>query len=214
MNQSARPSQSSQGSSNLPTQPTAPPTATLPTAPCIPFLCYECGKTGHGINECADMLDLLSKGIGKKNDTGCFVMSNGSRIMQSREEPIATAVHCTIPKSNLLTTTSFMFIAEVADSDSDSDKKHVYIVDHPDRVSKEKCKQIFDGVYIPPRPDWAKAIKKKKKEEEKPVVPTIAPAPSKPHIFDIAQPIFDPTNDNVIMEDTSQTAKKNPPANK
>ncbi|KAF7789824.1 hypothetical protein EIP86_000770, partial [Pleurotus ostreatoroseus] len=61
--------------------------------------CYGCGGSGHIMEFCPKIKDLLDKGIVKRDDAGRYVMQNSSRIWRrGPDEPLATAAMKQVPR--------------------------------------------------------------------------------------------------------------------
>ena len=131
----------------------------------FPMTCYGCGEQGHHMNSCPKITDLVLKGVLKKDGNNKLVFADGSNIQRQRDETILHAVQRTTNQTNYVTYSAH--IVEVHtdySSNSDSDNPNfIFPAERPPKKNKEARKTRFEGVFLPPKPAWAKG-----KEAEKP----------------------------------------------
>ncbi|KDQ63995.1 hypothetical protein JAAARDRAFT_116940, partial [Jaapia argillacea MUCL 33604] len=118
--------------------------------------CFRCNQSGHMMNTCPELTELLTKGIVTKDEAGRIMMMDGTRICQEDGESIVAAVEQMKPSVNFI---SYSLGADKADktgdkSDDEGDKMGVYPVLHSQKIAGTKRREILDGVYPPPRPTW------------------------------------------------------------
>ncbi|KAH7904073.1 hypothetical protein BJ138DRAFT_1019640, partial [Hygrophoropsis aurantiaca] len=188
----------------------ATPRATQPNG--MPFSCYSCGSPDHSVNDCERVNDLISRGVMKRDDRNRIIYADGSRIYRQGSETILQAYDrvgnfpSSLPRSTDFITATFATLVE-EETDEEAD---VHAVVGRVKSTKEKRKEVFDGVFVPPAP---RIISKGKEKENNPVS---LPGPSKSAVtipsiqpIDIHTTSFNPNNDNAIMEDATITAPKN-----
>lgn len=152
-------------------------TQTTPAAPgtrSSSMTCFCCGKTGHGANNCPEAERLVESGIVKKDDKGYLVWLTGERIRRNPNENILEAINRQLAEHEMGSVGfigSMSHVEELTESDAFPAE-----MEHP----KPRRKQ-FDGVHIPPRP-------------------ANPHRPMQENLENIL-PMFDPANDDVIMED-------------
>jgi hypothetical protein len=188
--------------------PSFPPTPQ--SRPARNITCFGCGKQGHGINDCEEINDLILKGQLSKDDSRRVTLANGQRIPRNFDEPILDAykrLQPPPPPPAPVNHVRFITHATIEELDEDDEPIHaeeslVAAADHAQKSTREKRKEIFDGVVIPPR------SKGKEKENQAPsssipVAPKLSNSIPTPTPFDTHRQSFDPINDDAIMEDAT-----------
>ncbi|EPT00031.1 hypothetical protein FOMPIDRAFT_1123326, partial [Fomitopsis schrenkii] len=93
-----QPVQAAQPLASTPVPPAPPSSMPPPNRAANPppsradMKCFGCGATGHGINNCQTIIDLVSQGVVARDASGRLVMKDGSRIYRGMDEPFVTAI--------------------------------------------------------------------------------------------------------------------------
>jgi hypothetical protein len=134
--------------------------------------CFACGQTGHGANNCPEAEKLVESGVVKKDDKGFLVWLNGDRIRRNPNENILEAINRQLAEHG---------VGEVGYIGSVSGIEEISDTFPAEMEPLRPKRKVFDGVHMPPRPSKS-------------------PHLTQDHPEDIL-PMFDPANDDVIMED-------------
>ena len=223
-----------QNGSHLPSS--SPYTNTVPARPQTNFsevLCYGCLQKGHTMTRCAQLAELANQGVVVRNDFGKWTMKDGRSIFRNPDESIvAAAKRLATP----VISTNLATVHVISDDDDDEDiafttnseSAQVLAANRSDKTTKNVRKEVFDSVTVPTVDQLkAKQIAEAKAKAKKiaegtrpnpvnpprqpinpPQQPSIVPATVNPPKVTIP-PVFDPSNDDHIMEDVTAPPVKN-----
>lgn len=178
--------------------------------------CFGCGGTGHTMFFCSKISDLVTKGIITKDNTGKYIMADGTFIRRTTfDEPLIAAVERLRPiQTHYISASS----AKVEDYDSDSSdssdsesEENVFVATRSSIKNSQPRKTTSEKVFNPARRKHEESHPRfgdKKKTEKKVQQEEIIPVPSTPVPVSIDDNIFNPQDDDAFMEDTSQTVKR------
>ncbi|EPQ50261.1 hypothetical protein GLOTRDRAFT_134130 [Gloeophyllum trabeum ATCC 11539] len=204
----------------------APALATNPLPPIIPaprprrafqsqtsdgeMICFGCGGTGHGLSSCPKILELLEKGVLKRDMRGKLVMSDGSRIQRTPTESIVNAVERQLARTHYVILDRYSPDNNVsnflnAEYDSDSSDNEVFVMPAERGVKQGRAarKEMFDGVVMPPR---SRRVDKRGPPGEKAKPEDISLVPIEVH-----ERQYRPEREDVVMEDDSRERAKRVP---
>jgi len=201
-------------------------------------LCYGCLQKGHTMTRCAQLAELANQGVVVRNDFGKWTMKDGRPIFRNPDESIVSAAKrlaTPVVSTNLAT---IQVISDDDDDDgeniafaTDFDSAQVLAANRSDKTTKNARKEVFDSVTVPTVDQLkakriAEAKEKAKKTAEgarpnpvnpprqpinpphQPAQPIIVPATNNPPKV-TTPPVFDPSNDDHIMEDVTAPPAKN-----
>ncbi|KIM57881.1 hypothetical protein SCLCIDRAFT_28511, partial [Scleroderma citrinum Foug A] len=195
-------------SSPIPSSAAAP--TALSRAPGRSITCYGCGVEGHGVNGCDKVNDLITKGLLSRDETRRVTLPNGQRLFRIGEETILQAYERHSAAARTASSVRFVTHAEegleLGIYELEDEELLVAAADRIPKITKEKRKATFDGVFIPPHG-------KGKGKENQPPAPTLVPKPvpstsvyppapiPMPVPIDVHPHVFDGSNDDAIMQD-------------
>ena len=168
--------------------------------------CYGCGEKGHGMSLCPKLTDAINKGLIMRGMDGRLVMKDGSRIPRNGNEPIIQAVErLTGTKTNLITLSSLsnlQYPSDESEYEKDDDEPEIYVATRQATKIKTNRKETFDGVYPPARP--------KGNYKQLPTKPAAVNSPTNTPV-EVDKPMYDPDDDDAIMEDDNHAKQKSGP---
>lgn len=186
------------------------------------YVCYGCGKTGHNVRNCEEINQLIAKGTIKRDSNGRLTMGDGSPIVRARGEPFVQAIYKMAPQTSART--NFIALSSyspdyTSDSDFESSYSDAFVmpVERAKKATKTARELRFEGVFPPPRPDWAKGkstrmrITKEKENLPPRNLDQNHMGPAQPVGAQPVQPhgaAFDPDNDDAVMEDATPPARR------
>lgn len=159
--------------------------------------CYGCGQRGHNFYRCPRILEMIESGVIQRSPQGVLLTSDGQRIYRDSDETFIQALEKIPMKSH------FIQLEEDFTEDSEPESSAVWAAQFTPRppAGKPSSRPVFDGVQMPPRPR----------------PPFQKPAQSRgsthPTPVDAIPSRFDPTKDDIVMEDIAMRpppAKRNP----
>ncbi|KDQ63878.1 hypothetical protein JAAARDRAFT_119427, partial [Jaapia argillacea MUCL 33604] len=187
------------------------PCSTLPRPLGGEIQCFACNEKGYMMNTCGKLNEVLTKGLAYQDENGRVVLADGSWIRQVEGENLIVAIERSIPVVNFVTCGMERSEMQLASTNvveiGQGKEMEVYPVIRTEQKSANHRQEVMDGVYLPPKPEWAQKIDKGKgKETEMRIAPPNSP-PAPPAVIintpiDIhPQPAFDSEDSDSIMED-------------
>ncbi|EPT00589.1 hypothetical protein FOMPIDRAFT_1122500, partial [Fomitopsis schrenkii] len=232
-----QPVQAAQPLASTPVPPAPPSSMPPPNRAANPppsradMKCFGCGATGHGINNCQTIIDLVSQGVVARDAAGRLVMKDGSRIYRGMDEPFVTAIQrqASTATSHFVTTSptycthatieecSETEAAESDQAESESEEAFSFPAQRADKTSREARKNAAKGPLVPPTQAHEKVTKPGPASTGRDKPPHMENWQHQVPIETVKQE-FDPNNDDVIMEDSDleerpSAAKKNKASN-
>ncbi|KIM53239.1 hypothetical protein SCLCIDRAFT_32053, partial [Scleroderma citrinum Foug A] len=195
---------------SFPTPSSAAAPTALPRAPGHSITCYGCGVEGHGVNGCDKVNDLITKGLLSRDETRHVTLPNGQCLFRIGDETILQAYERHSAAARTASSVCFVTHAEegleLGIYELEDEELLVAAADHIPKITKEKRKATFNGVFIPPHG-------KGKGKENQPPAPTLVPKPvpstsvyppapiPMPVPINVHPHVFDGSNDDAIMQD-------------
>ncbi|KDQ62655.1 hypothetical protein JAAARDRAFT_111832, partial [Jaapia argillacea MUCL 33604] len=201
---------------NVPMGPVAPQTRFVPRSTPLrqgggEMQCYACNEMGHMMSGCGKLNELLTQGLAHRDGGGRVVLADGSRIRKGEGETLVVAIERSVPQTNLITCEMESSRKEMALTNVveiwDDEKADVFPVERVERKSANRRREVMEGVYMPPKPDWARKIDKGKGRETETRISPSNPPPAPPAVvittpIDIhPQPAFNSEDSDTVMED-------------
>lgn len=88
-----------------------------------------------------------------------------------------------------------------------------FLAERATKSTKENCQARFDGVFPPPKPDWAK--NRSAEKGKTPAKASSGKVPAAPIPVEVHKPEFNPLDDqDIIMEDVPKASKQTTSAGK
>ena len=158
------------------------------TIRCDEAICFGCGKKGHSMNVCSTINELINKGTITRDASGRIVMKNGNRMIRMNGEPFITAIERQLGMESHFVgiPVDVAYTNYLSDTESDIEN-FAYNLQRRVNNIKHKGREVLDGVYPPPL---------RNKEKYK------TGAIPKPVPVEVHKPVYDPTQDDAIMEDS------------
>ncbi|KDQ51928.1 hypothetical protein JAAARDRAFT_82844, partial [Jaapia argillacea MUCL 33604] len=121
--------------------------------------CFRCNESGHMMNGCPKLNELLMKGIITKDETGRIIMMDRTRIRQEDGESIMATVERMKPRANFVAYRMDLNESNEGDESEGEDRtrgesRGMYPVLQSQKTTQGKRIEVLDGVYPPPRPRW------------------------------------------------------------
>lgn len=192
-----------------------------------PRRCFGCGELGHNQFNCPELADLEKQGVIKRDQQGRVYLNNGDLVKRvDLNETIAQAV-----RRSANPTAHYVGIDDAWDWEADAppaeEDATVTLYNYPEEFDSEEFPEVFpaervtrstnsarkerfDGVYVPSRRP-ALADAKENRRVGPPGSRQPPGIPSHPVPIEVRKPVFDPQDNDVIMEDrTNQPSKLTP----
>jgi hypothetical protein len=143
-------------------RPVVQSTFNAPMTPQGPLKCFGCGEAGHSIKNCAQISDMINKGVLTRNSFGRLRDKNGQFIPRNAEESFVDAVkrlseglshYIALNSPNSENSCSEYYITDSDRNEYDSDMDNDAHVMAAERVPKKTTtarREVLDGVYMPP----------------------------------------------------------------
>ena len=198
------------------------------------LICFGCLQKGHTMPRCASLADLANQGVIARNDSGKWIMKDGRVIFRNPDESIVDAAKrlaTPVISTNLAT---IHVVSEESDEEEDiaftanQESAQVLAANRNEKSTRSIRKEVFDSVTVPTTDQLkAKRIAEAKEKAKKvpeadqtrpnPVNPPRQPInpPRQPVIIPptvnrpkVPTPVFDPSDDDHIMEDITTPPSK------
>jgi hypothetical protein len=187
-----------------------------------PFECYGCGGKDHGLGNCPEINNYIVKNVVRRGQDNKYIMADGSRIFRNPGETFVQAIKRLLKDKGLHHSSHFITVGQStittqeSNLSSDEEEEYVYAAERVPKITKEKRKDKFAGVY----PNPISRSQGKGKEKEQPVASQSRSTvqsqsqtiPTQSHVREQSipvqvpvevhpPPIFNPEYDDEIMED-------------
>lgn len=181
----------------------------------IGYHCYGCRKSGHNMRNCDKINQLSAQGTIKQDKNRKLTMGDGSpiAIVQSCDEPFVQAIHKmtarTAAKTNFIALGSYPpDLSSESESALYTSNTFIVATDRPIKASKgiRKQKTMFEAVfpllwlnYVKGKSSWmcGDSPINSSGQDHADVAQPVAAQPTILHGI-----VFDPHNDDTVMEDT------------
>ncbi|KAK7685266.1 hypothetical protein QCA50_011629 [Cerrena zonata] len=178
--------------------------------------CFGCGGTGHTMFFCSKISDLVTKGIITKDSTGKYIMADGTFIQRATfDEPLIAAIERLRPIQNHYISISPARVedyeSDSSDSEDEDSEENVFVATRSSAKNNQFRKTTSEKVFNPSRKKHEESHPRfgdKKKTDKKVQPEEILPVPTNPVPISVDDTIFNPQDDDALMEDTSETIKQ------
>ncbi|KIK15600.1 hypothetical protein PISMIDRAFT_16407 [Pisolithus microcarpus 441] len=138
------------------TAPPISPNSSQACPPRKPIICFGCGVTGHGLDSCDAINDLVKKGSLARDDNHRVIYPYGQCIYRNGDEMILQAYERSVNATQPTNTVHFVIHEEAdeylgAEIYELEDEAVVAAAERNAKISKDKRREVFDGVLLPPR---------------------------------------------------------------
>ncbi|KIK25796.1 hypothetical protein PISMIDRAFT_9319 [Pisolithus microcarpus 441] len=138
------------------TVPPISPNSSQAHPPRKPIICFGCGVTGHGLDSCNAINDLVKKGSLARDDNHQVIYPNGQHIYRNGDETILQAYERSVNVTQPTNTVHFVIHEEAdeylgAEIYELEDEAVVAAAERNAKILKDKCREVFDGVLLPPQ---------------------------------------------------------------
>ncbi|KAK7692704.1 hypothetical protein QCA50_004337 [Cerrena zonata] len=178
--------------------------------------CFGCGGTGHTMFFCSKISDLVTKGIITKDSTGKYIMADGTFIRRATfDEPLIAAIERLRPIQNHYISISPARVedyeSDSSDSEDEDEEENVFVATRSSVKNNQFRKTTSEKVFNPSRKKHEESHPRfgdKRKTDKKVQPEEILPVPTNSVPISVDDTIFNPQDDDALMEDTSETIKQ------